>query len=166
MYVEKTTAEERGIIGSKVEGLIIQFDTCQTLLQDIVENGFKFKSGEATECKIDPELLCDRLWIISNLMFDTILQYNLMMGEDDDGAVQVHLDGADTAREVIAAEREKKQMLNRKLEAKGQAKAFASLLARSVREFFQDEQHRKEFEEWYLKKYGKSYVWEPVRWKR
>ena len=45
MYVEKTTAEERGIIGSKVEGLIIQFDTCQTLLQDIVENGFKFKSG-------------------------------------------------------------------------------------------------------------------------
>ena len=118
MYVEKTTAEERGIIGSKVEGLIIQFDTCQTLLQDIVENGFKFKSGEATECKIDPELLCDRLWIISNLMFDTILQYNLMMGEDDDGAVQVHLDGADTPREVIAAEREKKQMLNRKLEAR------------------------------------------------
>ena len=52
------------------------------------------------------------------------------------------------------------------LEVKGQAKAFASLLARSVREFFQDEQHRKEFEEWYLKKYGKPYVWEPVRWKR
>lgn len=51
-------------------------------------------------------------------------------------------------------------------EVKDQAKAFASLLARSVREFFQDEQHRKEFEEWYLKKYGKSYVWEPVRWKR
>ena len=51
-------------------------------------------------------------------------------------------------------------------EVKDQAKAFASLLTRSVREFFQDEQHRKEFEEWYLKKYGKSYVWEPVRWKR
>lgn len=51
-------------------------------------------------------------------------------------------------------------------EVKGQAKAFASLLARSVREFFQVEQHRKEFEEWYLKKYGKPYVWEPVRWKR
>ena len=44
----------------------------------------------------------------------------------------------------------------------GQAKAFASLLARSVREFFRDEQHRKEFEEWYLKKYGKPYVWESV----
>ena len=79
MYVEKTTSEERGIIASKVEGLIIQFDTCQTLLQDIVENGFEFESGEATECKIDPELLCDRLWIISNLMFDTVLQYHLMM---------------------------------------------------------------------------------------
>lgn len=34
-------------------------------------------------------------------------------------------------------------------EVEGQAKAFASLLARSVREFFQDERHRKEFEEWF-----------------
>ena len=32
-------------------------------------------------------------------------------------------------------------------EVEGQANAFASLLARSVREFFRDEQHRKEFEE-------------------
>lgn len=47
-------------------------------------------------------------------------------------------------------------------EVEGQAKAFASLLARSVREFFQDEQHRKEFEEWYLNKCGKPYVWESV----
>lgn len=47
-------------------------------------------------------------------------------------------------------------------EVEGQAKAFTSLLARSVREFFRDEQHRKEFEEWYLKKYGKPYVWESV----
>ena len=46
-------------------------------------------------------------------------------------------------------------------EVEGQAKAFASLLARSVREFFRDEQHRKEFEEW-LNKYGKPYVWESV----
>lgn len=47
-------------------------------------------------------------------------------------------------------------------EVEGQAKAFASLLARSVREFFRDEQHRKEFEDWYLKKYGKPYVWQTL----
>ena len=57
MYVEKTTSEERGIISSKVEGLITQFDTCQTLLQDIVENGFKFESGEATECTVKADLI-------------------------------------------------------------------------------------------------------------
>ena len=51
-------------------------------------------------------------------------------------------------------------------EVEGQAKAFASLLARSVRKFFREEQHRKEFEDWYMKKHGKPYVWEPVRWKR
>lgn len=44
-------------------------------------------------------------------------------------------------------------------EVEGQEKAFASLHARSVREFFLDKQHSKEFEEWYLKKYGKPYVW-------
>lgn len=118
MYVEKTTSEERGIIGSKVEGLIVQFDTCQTLLQDIVENGFEFKSGEATECKIDPDLLCDRLWIISNLMFDTVLQYHLMMGNGEYGAVQAHLEGVDTARKAIAEVEARRQEHRRKLEAR------------------------------------------------
>lgn len=47
-------------------------------------------------------------------------------------------------------------------EVEGQEKAFASLHARSVYEFFRDKQHRKEFEEWYLKEYGKPYVWESV----
>lgn len=50
-------------------------------------------------------------------------------------------------------------------EVEGQAKAFASLLARSVREYFRNEQHRKEFEDWHMKKYGRPYVWESVRWK-
>ena len=116
MYVEKTTSEERGIIGSKVEGLIVQFDTCQTLLQDIVENGFVFKSGEAAKCKIDPDVLCDRLWIISNLMFDTVLQYHLMMGNGEYGAVRAHLEGVDTARKAIAEEDALRQAHRRKLE--------------------------------------------------
>ena len=34
-------------------------------------------------------------------------------------------------------------------EVRGQAKAFSSLLARSVREFFKDEANRKQFEGWY-----------------
>ena len=40
-------------------------------------------------------------------------------------------------------------------EVRGQAKAFSSLLARSVREFFKDETNRKQFESWYEQKYGK-----------
>ena len=119
MYVEKTTSEERDIIGSKVEDLITQFDTCQTLLQDIVETGFKFKSGKATECKIDPDLLCDRLWIIGNLMFDTVLQYHLMMGNEEYDAVQVHLEGINTARKAIAEKVAWKQEYRRKLEVRG-----------------------------------------------
>ena len=50
-------------------------------------------------------------------------------------------------------------------EVQGQAKAFALLLAQEVREYFKDPEHRKEFERWYLKKYGKPYVWKPVKWK-
>ena len=115
MYVEKTTAEERAIIGSKVESLIMQFDTCQTLLQDIVENDFKF-NGKATECGIDPDLLCNRLWIISNLMSDIVLHYHLMMGNGEYGAVQIHLEGVDTARKAIAEEDARRQEYRRKLE--------------------------------------------------
>ena len=43
-------------------------------------------------------------------------------------------------------------------EVRGQAKAFSSLLARSVREFFKDERNRKQFESWYEQKYGISKV--------
>lgn len=47
-------------------------------------------------------------------------------------------------------------------EVQGQAKAFALLLAQEVREYFKDPEHRKDFEQWYLKKYGKPYVWKSV----
>lgn len=53
MYVEKTTAEERGIIGSKVEGLIIQFDT---LTQGFYVNGqmklFLVEKDQRAKCSL------------------------------------------------------------------------------------------------------------------
>lgn len=118
MYVEKTTAEERRIIDSSVEGLITQFDTCQRLLQDITETCFEFKNGEAVKCAIRPDLFYDRLWIIADLMFNTLLQYRLMMGEGEYGAVKTHLEGVDTARKAIAEEEEWKQKHWRKLETR------------------------------------------------
>lgn len=51
-------------------------------------------------------------------------------------------------------------------EVRGQAKAFSSLLARSVREYFKDENHRKEFEHWYEQRYGEPYEWKTVDWKK
>ena len=38
-------------------------------------------------------------------------------------------------------------------------KPIAALLARKVEAYFQDEEHRKQFEEWYRQKYGKDYEW-------
>lgn len=35
--------------------------------------------------------------------------------------------------------------------------ALGSLLAKRVKAYFQDKEHQKEFEEWYLKKYGKRF---------
>lgn len=34
---------------------------------------------------------------------------------------------------------------------------FCTILARKVEAYFQDEENRKRFEEWYKKKYGKDY---------
>lgn len=36
---------------------------------------------------------------------------------------------------------------------------FALVLAKKVQDYFKDEKHKREFEEWYRKKYGKEYVW-------
>lgn len=47
-------------------------------------------------------------------------------------------------------------------EVQAQAKAASLLLAQIVREYFTDEGHRKEFEDWYLKQYGKPYQWEKI----
>lgn len=33
------------------------------------------------------------------------------------------------------------------------------VLVKKVQEYFQDTEHRKQFEEWYKKKYGKDYEW-------
>lgn len=37
--------------------------------------------------------------------------------------------------------------------------ALCSLLIQRVKEYFQDPEHRKEFEEWYKEEYGKNYEW-------
>ena len=40
-----------------------------------------------------------------------------------------------------------------------EATVLGILLWRYVPQYFQDPQHRKEFEEWHLKTYGEPYVW-------
>lgn len=47
-------------------------------------------------------------------------------------------------------------------EKQTQARAVSLLLAQRVREFFMDEQHRREFETWYEERYGKKYEWKRV----
>lgn len=38
-------------------------------------------------------------------------------------------------------------------------KPFCTILAKKVEDYFRDETHRKQFEEWYKQKYGKEYEW-------
>lgn len=44
-------------------------------------------------------------------------------------------------------------------EAKNQAAAVGHSLCGRVKAFFQDKEHRRDFEAWYKKTYGKPYVW-------
>lgn len=37
--------------------------------------------------------------------------------------------------------------------------AFTAILMRKVEQYFQNPEHRKAFEVWYLKRYGKPYTW-------
>lgn len=47
-------------------------------------------------------------------------------------------------------------------EVQAQARVASPLLARRVREYFTDEEHRKEFEDWYRQRTGKEYTWRKV----
>jgi hypothetical protein len=47
-------------------------------------------------------------------------------------------------------------------EKQGQAKAASLLLAQRVRNFFKEEENRREFEVWYENRYGKKYEWKKV----
>jgi len=47
-------------------------------------------------------------------------------------------------------------------EKQAQAKAASLLLAQRVRSYFKDAQHRREFEIWYEKRYGKPYQWKGI----
>ena len=42
-------------------------------------------------------------------------------------------------------------------------KPFCTILAKKVEAYFQDEENRKRFEEWYRQKYGKEYDWRKIR---
>lgn len=37
--------------------------------------------------------------------------------------------------------------------------SFCAILMKKVEDYFRDAEHRKQFEEWYRKKYGKDYEW-------
>ena len=47
-------------------------------------------------------------------------------------------------------------------EKEAQARAACLLLAQRVRCFFTDEEHRRQFEAWYEKRYGKKYIWKEM----
>ena len=47
-------------------------------------------------------------------------------------------------------------------EVQAQARAASLLLVQRVREYFTDEGHRKEFEDWYRHRTGKEYRWKKV----
>lgn len=40
--------------------------------------------------------------------------------------------------------------------------SFCRELVRRVRRYYNDKEHRREFEEWYLQNYGKPYEWMKV----
>lgn len=47
-------------------------------------------------------------------------------------------------------------------EKQAQARAASLLVAQKVRDYFKGADHRREFEQWYLEKYGTPYAWKPI----
>ena len=47
-------------------------------------------------------------------------------------------------------------------EKQAQLKALGATIAEKVRLYFKDPDHRRKFEAWYLRRYGKPYTWKKI----
>lgn len=111
MYIRETTAEERRAIEDAVDYAFLKVDQAGKLLYDLLEDYF----GDREQKKLsdyDAETIGYRLWIVSDILSDSVLEYHLQTGHYDERGVKAYIESAERAKANADAVRAKEERLH------------------------------------------------------
>lgn len=107
MYIEQTTAADRFTIRFVMDDLMGRLERTHNLLHFAWENYFGNAVNHLDEC--DTSVLADLLCMLSDSVFDILLEYNLTVGNKQFPGVDPHMEGVarlqDAARTDAAVAR-------------------------------------------------------------
>lgn len=111
MYIRETTAAERRAIENAVDYAFLKVDQAGKLLYDLLEDYF----GDREQKKLsdyDAEAIGYRLWIVSDILSDSVLEYHLQTGHYDERGVKAYIESAERAKANADAVRAKEARLH------------------------------------------------------
>ena len=111
MYIRETTAAERRAIEDAVDYAFLKVDQAGKLLYDLLEDYF----GDRDQKKLsdyDAETIGYRLWIVSDILSDSVLEYHLQTGHYDERGVKAYIESAERAKANADAVRAKEERLH------------------------------------------------------
>ena len=111
MYIRETTAAERRAIEDAVDYAFLKVDQAGKLLYDLLEDYF----GDREQKKLsdyDAETIGYRLWIVSDILSDSVLEYHLQTGHYDERGVKAYIESAKRAKANADAVRAKEERLH------------------------------------------------------
>lgn len=111
MYIRETTAAERRAIEDAVDYAFLKVDQAGKLLYDLLEDYF----GDREQKKLsdyDAETIGYRLWIVSDILSDSVLEYHLQTGHYDERGVKAYIESAERAKANADAVQAKEERLH------------------------------------------------------
>lgn len=101
MYIEKTTAEDRLVIETVLDGIFLQIDKAHFIIMDVLETYF-MEREQKDLYKFDAERAGVYIRTAADMIFDALLQYYLTVGQYDWRGVEPHLQSAERASKAIS----------------------------------------------------------------
>jgi hypothetical protein len=111
MFISRTTREERVTIETALDSAFLKIDQAGKLLYDLLEDYF----GDREQKKLtdyDTETIGYRLWIVSDILSDSVLEYHLQTGHYDAQGVKGYIESAERAKANADAVRAQKERLH------------------------------------------------------
>ena len=103
MYIQETTGKERLIIAGAVGDAFINLERAHRMLYRLWEDHFGASEQKAISAD-DAEDMADLIYVIDDIIFNSLLEYELVTGESNLPGVEPHLIGAKRAVNAQRAE--------------------------------------------------------------